>query len=430
MIRIIYTFLLYLAAPILLFGLYKSKPGKPAFGHRWKEHFGYCSPLKSKRPVWIHAVSVGEVIAASLLIKRLKQQHPTLPILLTTTTSTGAEQAEKLGELVEHRYMPLDFSWAVRRFIATVKPHAFLIMETELWPNTLSVVKQANVPITVLNARLSERSCLRYAKVQPVFDLLSSNIDHLLCQHQSDAERFLRLGLTAEQVSVTGSLKFDITIEDQIIKQATVLREYLGCNRPVWIAASTHQGEDEQVLNAFKQLQITHPTALLIIVPRHPERFNNVATLCQAKGFTVIRRTDKPPILANGNIGLENNTVYLGDTMGELLIMLQAADIAFIGGSLIGDKVGGHNLLEPAALAKPIITGASYFNFTDITQQLLENDGCKVCNNSQHLAEILSTWFDDPASRAVTGQQALHVVQRNQGAIAKTIGYIGQSLAL
>jgi 3-deoxy-D-manno-octulosonic-acid transferase len=424
MIRILYTFLLYITAPVLLLGLYKSKPGKPAFGNRWKEHFGFCSPLKSESPIWIHAVSVGEVIAASLLIKQLKQQHPTLPILLTTTTSTGAEQAEKLGELVEHRYMPLDFSWAVRRFIATIKPHAFLIMETELWPNTLHVVKQANVPITVLNARLSERSCLRYAKVQPLFNLVSRNIDHLLCQHQDDAERFLRLGLNTEQVSITGSLKFDITIDAQIIEQAAVLRQELGTNRPVWIAASTHQGEDEQVLHAFHRIKSLLPNTLLILVPRHPERFTAVAKLCQDSGFNLIRRTD-----ANTPIQ-KSCDIYLGDTMGEMLIMLAAADVAFVGGSLIGNKVGGHNMLEPAALAKPVLTGPSFYNFADITEQLVARDGCQICDDATQLADRVTFLLNSNEHRQVMGANALAVVEDNQGAINRTLDAITPQVAL
>lgn len=364
LIRIIYTALLALASPFLLLGLYKSKPNKPKFGGRWKEHFGITPQLKThQRPIWIHAVSVGESIAATPLIKELKQQYPEQPIVVTTTTSTGAEQIAKLGDLVEHRYMPIDFGFAVKSFLKAIQPEKMLIIETELWPNTLNVVKQANVPITVVNARLSEKSCKNYAKVQWLFNQLHPCLTQVLCQTDSDAERFERLGVNKEKLSVTGSIKFDIQISDHVKQQGKALRAQLGKDRPVWIAASTHKGEDEQVLEAHKQILESHPNALLILVPRHPERFDDVFALCKKQGFETVRRTEKQPA--------ENTTqIYLGDTMGEMLVLIGAADICFMGGSLIGDKVGGHNVLEPAALGVPVITGPSYYNFTEIVNLL------------------------------------------------------------
>ncbi len=221
LIRLIYTLLLALASPVLLFGLYKSKPNKPKFGSRWKEHFGITpKPKTDQRPVWIHAVSVGESIAAAPLIKALKKQNPEQPILVTTTTSTGAEQIEKLGDLVEHRYMPIDFGFAVRGFLKTINPKQMLIIETELWPNTINAVHNAGIPITVVNARLSEKSCRNYAKVQPLFNLLHPNLTQVLCQTESDAERFARLGVAKEKLAVTGSIKFDIQISDEVKQKA------------------------------------------------------------------------------------------------------------------------------------------------------------------------------------------------------------------
>ncbi|TNZ67509.1 lipid IV(A) 3-deoxy-D-manno-octulosonic acid transferase, partial [Vibrio parahaemolyticus] len=372
LIRIIYTALLALASPFLLLGLYKSKPNKPKFGGRWKEHFGITPQLKThQRPIWIHAVSVGESIAATPLIKELKQQYPEQPIVVTTTTSTGAEQIAKLGDLVEHRYMPIDFGFAVKSFLKAIQPEKMLIIETELWPNTLNVVKQANVPITVVNARLSEKSCKNYAKVQWLFNQLHPCLTQVLCQTDSDAERFERLGVNKEKLSVTGSIKFDIQISDHVKQQGKALRAQLGKDRPVWIAASTHKGEDEQVLEAHKQILESHPNALLILVPRHPERFDDVFALCKKQGFETVRRTEKQPA--------ENTTqIYLGDTMGEMLVLIGAADICFMGGSLIGDKVGGHNVLEPAALGVPVITGPSYYNFTEIVNLLKKHSFCNI----------------------------------------------------
>ncbi|MCE7630462.1 3-deoxy-D-manno-octulosonic acid transferase, partial [Vibrio fluvialis] len=240
--RLIYTLLLIVASPLLLYSLYKKKVGKPAFGARWKEHWGMTPKVSSQNPIWIHAVSVGESIAAIPVIKAMKQAQPDQAIVVTTTTTTGAEQIAKLGDLVEHRYMPLDFAWCVRRFLQAVKPSRLLIVETELWPNTLHTVHKHHIPITVINARLSERSCLRYQKFSALFNLIRPYVDRILCQYESDAGRFVRLGFQPEQVQVTGSIKFDIEIAPTVLEQGKQLRAELGVARPVWIAASTHDG--------------------------------------------------------------------------------------------------------------------------------------------------------------------------------------------
>ncbi|WP_039990635.1 lipid IV(A) 3-deoxy-D-manno-octulosonic acid transferase, partial [Vibrio azureus] len=381
LIRGLYTLLLAIASPLLLFGLYKSKPNKPKFGQRWKEHFGITPKLEATEPpIWIHAVSVGESIAAIPLIKALKKKNPTQPILVTTTTSTGAEQIAKLGDLVEHRYMPIDFSFAVKGFLKAIHPKQMLIIETELWPNTLNVVHNAGIPIIVVNARLSEKSCKNYAKVQPLFNLLAPCLDKVLCQTESDAERFERLGVEKNKLFVTGSIKFDIQISDTVREQGKALRNELGRDRPVWIAASTHKGEDEQVLEAHKQVLESHPDALLILVPRHPERFDNVFELCQKLDFETARRTSQEAVTTS-------TQVYLGDTMGEMLTLIGAADVCFMGGSLIGDKVGGHNVLEPAALGVPVITGPSYYNFELIVSTLLKKEIINIIDHKQALSE-------------------------------------------
>ncbi len=383
-IRFFYNLLLVLVSPILLFSLYKKKQGKPVFGSRWKEHFGFTQPLQAvEQPLWIHAVSVGEVIAATPLIKALKVKYPTTPILVTTTTSTGAAQVEKLGSVVEHRYMPIDFSWAVRRFMKTVRPQKMLIMETELWPNTLNTVDSLNIPIIVINARLSEKSFRNYQRIQPLFNLLAPNLAHVCCQYQDDANRFEQLGISKDKLSITGSLKFDIQVPNDSTTAAKELRENLGHQRPVWIAASTHKGEDELVLEAHKIILEKLPNALLILVPRHPERFNAVFDLCLQSGFNVIRRTD------NCN-SFSDYQIYLADTMGEMLTLLGASDVCFMGGSLAGKKVGGHNVLEPIALGVPTITGPSYFNFSDIVESFHRNDAIFIIKNNDDLVSELS----------------------------------------
>ncbi|KQH88793.1 lipid IV(A) 3-deoxy-D-manno-octulosonic acid transferase [Vibrio fluvialis] len=415
--RLIYTLLLIVASPLLLYSLYKKKVGKPAFGARWKEHWGMTPKVSSQNPIWIHAVSVGESIAAIPVIKAMKQAQPDQAIVVTTTTSTGAEQIAKLGDLVEHRYMPLDFAWCVRRFLQAVKPSRLLIVETELWPNTVHTVHQHNIPITIINARLSERSCLRYQKFSALFNLIRPYVDRILCQYDSDAQRFIRLGFQPEQVQVTGSIKFDIEIASTVLEQGKQLREELGLDRPVWIAASTHDGEDAILLDAHQALLEHFPQALLILVPRHPERFNAVFELCIQHEFTTHRRTSLATIEPETQI-------YLGDTMGELLALISAADICFMGGSLIGDKVGGHNLLEPAALGKPLLNGPSYYNFSEIMQLLQSARAVEICMNAQEITMYLLTLFSSPDKLSQIGKRALLVLKDNKGAVKKTLSDI------
>ncbi|OPH51531.1 lipid IV(A) 3-deoxy-D-manno-octulosonic acid transferase [Vibrio campbellii] len=412
LIRIFYTLLLALASPFLLLGLYKSKPNKPKFGQRWKEHFGITPQLDTtERPIWIHAVSVGESIAAIPLIKELKKQNPTQPILVTTTTSTGAEQITKLGDLVEHRYMPIDFGFAVKGFLKAIRPKQMLIIETELWPNTLNTVHNAGIPIIVVNARLSEKSCRNYTKVQPLFNLLAPCLDKVLCQTESDAERFERLGVEKNKLFVTGSIKFDIQISDDVKEKGKVLRDALGLERPIWIAASTHKGEDEQVLEAHKKILESHPNALLILVPRHPERFEDVFELCQGQDFETARRTSQEEVTTS-------TQVYLGDTMGEMLVLMGAADICFMGGSLVGDKVGGHNVLEPAALGVPVITGPSYYNFKEMVNSLIALDGSIITVNLSETVLSLLQNAQLKEKLVVNGQT---FVEQNKGSIRRVV---------
>lgn len=419
MIRTFYTLTLALAAPFLLRGLYKKKPGKPAIGKRWVEHFGFSPSPQQQRPLWIHAVSVGEVIAAKPIINALREQYPEVPLLVTTTTTTGAEQASKLGDGVEHRYMPIDFSWTVNAFIKRIQPRALLIMETELWPNTLATAKQAGLSITVLNARLSERSKKRYQQFQSVFNLLSKNLDQVICQYESDAKRFIELGITPEKVHTAGSVKFDITISGEVKAAAEVLKTTFD-QRPTWIAASTHSGEDEIILNAHQRILAKIPDALLILVPRHPERFDAVADLISPQ-FSINRRSQNQVLTPQ-------TQVYLGDTMGEMMVLFASADVAFMAGSLLGDKVGGHNMLEPAALAKPILTGPSFFNFQIITEQLMAQQACSICHNEQEIADQVVTLLSQPDLQQQQGSAALAVVKQNQGAVQRTLDYIAPYL--
>ncbi|RSD32031.1 lipid IV(A) 3-deoxy-D-manno-octulosonic acid transferase [Vibrio pectenicida] len=417
-IRILYTVLLSLSAPFLLYGLFRTKREKPTVGKRWKEHFGYSTKLShGNEPVWIHAASVGETIAVTQFIREFKKQNPEQTILLTTTTPTGAKQAESLTKLVEHRYAPVDFPFAIKGFLKTFNPKKLLIVETELWPNLIHYTHQAGIPITVLNARLSEKSFLGYKRVLPIFSSMAQKLSQVLCQFEDDAERFIKLGVPTENVLITGSIKFDITITKESVLASNNLRETLGEPRPIWIAASTHAGEDELLLSAHSTILEYHPDALLIIVPRHPERFAHVTKLCVEK-FTTITRS-------SGEKVSSSTEVYVGDSMGEMMLLLGAADICFMGGSLLGKKVGGHNLLEPAALGLPTLTGPSYYNFKDITNSLIAAGACKVVNNSVEITAALNEALSNPVYLKSAGEASKHFVQLNSGAVAKALAFIG-----
>jgi len=416
--RFFYSLILTLVSPFLLYSLYKKKRGKPSVGKRWKEHFGFTPHIPScHNPIWIHAASVGETLAVTPFIKQLKSLHPEIKIVLTTTTSTGAEQAERLGDLVTHRYTPVDFSFAIKKFIQIIKPSQLIIVETELWPNTLNVVSLANIPITLLNARLSEKSYRGYKKVLPIFIPMAKQLSKVLCQYEDDAARFAKLGVAQTKLVVTGSIKFDISITDIVLTQGNQLREQLGKGRPIWIAASTHDGEDQQLLSVHRQLLSTIPEALLVLVPRHPERFVNVTKLSKEFGFRTLTRS-------SGSAISHDVQVYVGDTMGEMLTLMQASDVCFMGGSLVGKKVGGHNLLEPAALGMPLIIGPSYYNFTDITHALVEANACKIVHDQVDILTQLNIWLTDKQQREISGQQALSVVNKNTGAIERSLDQI------
>ncbi|WP_367987870.1 lipid IV(A) 3-deoxy-D-manno-octulosonic acid transferase [Vibrio sp. NTOU-M3] len=420
-VRYCYTFLLMLISPILLWGLYRSKPNKPRFGSRWKEHFGFTPELGDIKEgvIWVHAVSVGEVLASKPLVLQLRERCPTKNILVTTTTSTGAEQASKLGDGVIHRYMPIDFSWCVRRFLNVVQPEVLLIIETEIWPNTIHTVAKSEVPIVLVNGRLSEKSANNYQKLRLLIVPQLQQLTTLLTVHDDDKQRFLKLGASETSVTTTGSLKYDISVNNRVFESGKTLRSFLGLKRKVWIAASTHLGEDEQILQAYKMAKQSIPELLLILVPRHPERFDSVAELIKNQNLSVARRT-----LVQYDDLAETVDVYLGDTMGEMMVLLAASDLVFMGGSLIGQKVGGHNFIEPAVLSKACITGPSYYNFADLGEQLINAGALEVVEDSVQLSEKVLERFSSPNSLKLSGEAGCDIVLRNQGALKRTLAAI------
>lgn len=386
---------------------------------RWGERFGFYSDLQLDRSIWIHTVSVGEAQAAEPMVTLLQQRYPDIPIIITTTTPTGSDRVVKLfGDTVSHVYFPYDLPFSINAFLDRVKPKLLVMMETEIWPNLLAICKRKKIPTVLANARLSENSAKGYARFTAFSKMTFGSIGVVAAQAPADAERFLGLGVSRDRVRVTGSIKFDIHMPASLHERAEVLRRQWG-ERPVWVAASTHEGEDELVLSAHRSVLEKVPEALLVLVPRHPERFDRVAGLCQNNRFAMVRRS------ANDECG-QDVEVYLGDTMGELTLFLAAADVAFVGGSLV--PTGGHNVLEPAALGLPVVFGPHMFNFAIISSMLLSEDAAQQVGGEVQLSEVVARWFGDASERTRIGENGRSVVEANRGALDRLMAVVEEQL--
>jgi 3-deoxy-D-manno-octulosonic-acid transferase len=409
-VRRLYSVLIYLAIPFILLRLWWRSRKSPAYNRRWRERFALENvPKEWQHGLWVHAVSVGEVLASVPLVKAIHQQYPHLPVVMTTMPPTGSARVKaNFADSVFHVYVPYDIPGVINRFLNKVQPRAVMILETELWPNILHYCKKRNVPVMMANARLSEKSFLGYAKFAKATKDMMSAITILATHAKADAERFAKLGMDENRITVTGSIKFEIKIAASILEQADVLRNQLGGNRLNWIAGSTHEGEDVQVLEAHKTVLKDFPNALLVLTPRHPERFNNVYELAKKEGFNVARRSAGEPCTTD-------TQVYIGDTMGELMLFFAAVDLAFIGGSLVNS--GGHNLLEPASLGVASLTGPSNFNFADITKMMLNAKAVRQVDNSYALAQQVINLFHHSTARAEMGERGRQVIEQNKGAL-------------
>jgi 3-deoxy-D-manno-octulosonic-acid transferase len=378
-------------------------------------------PAMQPGGIWVHAVSVGESIAAAPMIRALLQRYPTLPITVTCMTPTGSERIQALftnEPRIQHCYLPYDLPCAAKRFLDRVQPKLAVIMETELWPNHIHQCARRGIPVALANARLSERSAKGYGRFRKLTQPMLAEMSLFAVQTEAEAQRFLELGARPETVQVTGSIKFDLTIDPQLLVRASELRQqWQAQERPVWIAASTHDGEDEVVLAAHRQLLANHPDALLILVPRHPERFNSVHALCRQQGFATVRRSSGDAVEAG-------TAVLLGDTMGELLFLYALADSAFVGGSLVPN--GGHNLLEPAALAKPVLSGPHLFNFLEISAQLRSAGALQEVEDAEGLALAVQRLFELPRDAQRMAEAGLNVMRSNQGALQRLLDGLGR----
>jgi len=417
-LRGLYSLLLYLLTPFVLLRLAWRGLRAHDYWRRWPERFGFFPALPTGEVVWIHAVSVGEAQATVPLVQALRKRHPGRPILVTTTTPTGSARVrETLGAEVSHVYVPYDLPGAVRRFLANARPSLAIIMEAELWPNLFHGCRQRGVPVMLANARLPQRSADRYRPVAALVRQALADVSAIAAQSRPDAERLIALGADPVHTHVTGSIKFDIKLPVGLREQAAALRREFGNDRPVWIAASTHEGEEDCVLDAFERVKRVMPDCLLVLVPRHPERFVPVAGLCRRRGHHIALRSEL-------QICAAETDVFVGDTMGELPLFYAASDVAFVGGSLV--PAGCHNLMEPAALGIPMITGPYLFNYEEASRMLMEVGARQTVRDAAQLASAVEALLRDATLRDTAGGNGRKVVEENRGALKRLLEIVNQ----
>ena len=421
MTRLAYTVALYCAAPFLVGRLLWRGLRNVAYWRRIEERFGLGSRIDAPRGcVWIHAVSVGEVQAAAPIVKALKNLHPDETIVVTSTTPTGAARISKaFGGGVVHRYFPFDFPGSMARFLDRVAPRVAIIMETEIWPNLLAQCRRRGVPVVLANVRLSERSAAGYRRFRGLFAPALGGVAAIAVQSGDDARRMESIGAPPGVIGVTGSTKFDIPMLASLREEAAALRRIWGSSRGIWIAASTHDGEETQVLDAFERVLDGLPGSLLVLVPRHPERFREVAAHVRRRGLESVMRSRRP-------VDCTGVQVFIGDTMGELPLFYAAADVAFVGGTLV--ERGGHNMLEPAALGLPVLFGPHVFNFAEISRRLLEAGGARTVGDSAALGRAVVDYLRDADLRHTTGSKGREFVENNRGAGNRVLEMIAPHL--
>lgn len=419
MARWLYTIVYTLVLPLIVLRLYIRALKAPDYRRRIGERFGCFRAPPLRQPIWVHAVSVGETIAAEPLIRRLQQQFPQRDIVVSTMTPTGSERVRALfGDSVFHVYAPYDTPWCVKAFLKKIRPTLLIIMETELWPNTLYYLRRSGAPAVLVNARLSAKSAIGYQNISGLSRPMLQNLSAIIAQTEADANRFQTLGVTAENIFVSGSIKFDVNISASLRESAHAMkRQWL--QRLTWIAASTHAGEDEVIVAAHSQLLKKFPGLLLLLVPRHPERFDVVARMVEQQGLSSCRRS-------SGEVANADTQVIIGDTMGELLLLYGVADVAFVGGSMINR--GGHNMLEPAAWGCPVVTGPSDFNFAAISDKLEKAGALVKVDSESALVRQVDAWLESDSVRQQAGRAAISVVEKNRGVLTTVVERLGRWL--
>lgn len=409
--RLIYNLVLHLALPVMFARMLWRSRKFSAHRQGWMQRLGFFPHSVKSGGIWIHAVSLGETIAAEPLIKRLHQEQVNLPIIVTSTTATGYQRTEThLQSLVTHSYVPFDTTWAIKRFLNRVQPKVLVIMEKELWPNIIRLCSDRGIKVLVVNACMSESSMRGYSRIPRLSDPMLQALDWVSAQTSADHQRFLTLGVSPKKSEISGSIKFDLDVPLVMRKKADALKQVFN-GRPILLAASTHEGEERLVADVFSELQERWPDLLLIIVPRHPERFDNVAQQFRDthKEWQIVRRSLNEPLKSD-------TAVYLADTMGELLVWYMCADIAIVGGSFV--PVGGHNPIEAAAVRCPVIMGPHVENCREIVAQLEQVGGLKQVDSADMLKKVLFDWIQQPALALQAGEKGESEVNNNRGAVS------------
>jgi 3-deoxy-D-manno-octulosonic-acid transferase len=420
LLRVLYSAILYLLAPITVYHLIWRGFRQSAYLQRWAERYAlYNDVSRSRWPqartLWVHAVSVGEVNAALPLVQALRRGRPDLRLLVTTITPTGSERVRALWkDEVEHVYLPYDLPGAVGRFLDHYRPMAALIMETELWPNLLFGCRDRGIPSYILNARLSARSLRGYQALAPLVGRALRTVRTVAAQSHADARRFVRLGAREEQTLETGNLKYDVSVPESVPKFAAEFRAH-AAGRPVWIAASTHEDEEAHVIAMHRHLRGQFPGLLLVWAPRHPERFRAVAELARAAGWPVSTRS-------RARWPQHEDAVFVVDTLGELVNFYACADVAFVGGSL--QAIGGHNLLEPAATGTAIVTGPHLHNFVEIAHRLEQAGALRIGANADAVERDVAELLRDDAARARMVEAGRDLIETGRGALGRTMALL------
>lgn len=391
------------------------------YRQRWLERLAFYpnNSFDHSKPVIVfHTVSVGELHAATLLIRACQVSLPEWTFTVTTTTVTGSARVKEIfGESVQHCFMPYDTPGAVKRFLCAVKPKLLLIMETELWPNLLFYSQEHNCKLLLLNARLSKKSFLNYQKYASLTATMLGSFDVVAAQFEQDAEYFRKLGLPTKKLQISGTMKFDQEIDQEQLKSGLAMKE--GLQRPILVAGSTREEEEKKVLEAFQALLKALPELLLILVPRHPDRFAEVAELLNVHGYGFVRRS-------SGEEVSSDKQILLGDSLGEMQFYYASADLAFVGGSLV--DMGCQNIIEPAVLGVPVLTGPSLFNFQAVSDLLLDSGAMQVVADQRDLAEKALLLFKNDMQRQLMARAARTIVAKNCGATEKQQQLILQAI--
>jgi len=419
-LRYLYTLAMYLVTPIIVMRLLARGVRYRDYHRRWRERFGFYQGPTLRGSIWVHAVSVGEVNAAEPLIKALREAYVNAPLVVTTVTPTGSERVRQLfGDSVYHVYLPYDLPFAVSRFMQRVRQRLAIIVETEIWPNLYFACKKRGIPLMIVNARLSERSLRGYRPLQGLVRSALGCVRQIAAQSRTDAARYRLLGVEPARIVVSGNLKFDMPVPYAAVQAGEELRRKWGHLRPVWIAGSTHEGEELPVLEAHLQVLKRLPDALLLIAPRHPERFRLVESSVRSLGFSMATRSaDRVPSAAH--------QVFVIDAMGELMQFYAAADLAFVGGSLV--PIGGHNVLEPAALSRPVLVGPHTFNFEEITLTLIGEGAAVRLADASELGTAVLQLLRDAERRKSMGMHARVVFDSERGAVQRVMELIDKQL--